>query len=214
MKTKRNLSEIAEEYNSDAEVKKWSKIAKLQHCRDKIIIKTLLPYFRKGVTLEIGAGVGQISNLLSGYGLVVIASDYSDKFITHMQKEQLSTIKANAMNLKPDLKDFSPDNVYAQGLSTLIQTNCDGLKETYQSVYDILKNQGRFIIIHPNHKDWNHINDHYKVFLSVGFKVVKVWRQQMMPSQFYCYIPEIIVLFLEKIIGRLLGKRSIIVLEK
>ena len=189
-----------------------------QRPKDERFVKQVLPWLRSGRVLEIGAGCAQLSELLAQHGVDVMASDIEPFFVDYQKQIGLESLQVNAMDIVSDVgKTF--DNIITQGVSTLVTKDLDMVRTTYASVWNALNPAGRLIFIFPNAyqrpgKPWSTIDDHWPLIEEAGFDVVKRFRHQLFPSQWYHHLSPLVTQPLEKTIGQRWGMRNIFVLEK
>jgi SAM-dependent methyltransferase len=195
-------------------------LSKEQHVKDTIVISQIRPYLRPGKILEIGAGCGQLSLELQRLGYDVIASDIEPLFVEHMRSCGLQAQVVDAREITRDVSTHV-DNVLTQGVSTLVTGKLGTVAKTYSAIHEILKPAGRLIFIFPITKPnvsrearWSTLKDHLPVIESTGFRVVTIFRSQILPSAWYSRLGQPITKMLEVSVGVRLGVRHILVLEK
>ncbi|MBN2546593.1 MAG: class I SAM-dependent methyltransferase [Spirochaetes bacterium] len=194
----------------------WIKTTQRQYHKDMLFIKRIKKYFIQGSILELGAGCGQLSKLLSYLGLIVQASDINDFFIEYMISQSINAIKVDALDIIKYTK-IKYDNIFCQGLSTLVTKDLSIVEKTYQSIYKALNDNGRAVLILPNGYNifkWNKLKDHIEIIKKLNFKIFKIFRDQILPSVYYVNINPLVINFLENALGRFFGVRNVIVLEK
>ncbi|MCG8449215.1 MAG: class I SAM-dependent methyltransferase [Pirellulales bacterium] len=193
-------------------------VAARQRPKDQLFVDQILPFFRPGRLLEIGAGCGQLSSLLQRHGFDVIASDIEQFFVDYQRKCGLQSTLVDATTISDSL-DEPVDNVLAQGVSTLVTHDLGMVRKTYESIWNALKPGGRLVFIFPNYKGqkgrWsNPHKDHPRIFQEVGFKLHARFRSQIFPSQWYHALPDSAARFCENTFGKHFGLRVVTVLEK
>jgi SAM-dependent methyltransferase len=186
-----------------------------QRAKDAIFIPTLVPYFRPGPILEIGAGCGQLSELLAAQGLDVTASDVQPFLVDFMLSQGLQARIIDATNLVSGI-DRPYANVLAQSISVLITPDLELVEETYKSVHAALPEGGRFIFILPNvwGEHWSRARDHLRIADGAGFDLVHRFRHQILPSVFYSRLPGAVLRAADGSLGRLLGIRWVFIFER
>jgi SAM-dependent methyltransferase len=189
--------------------------ARRQRAKDVLFIDTLTPYFRPGPILEIGAGCGQLTELLSAKGLDVTASDLQPFLVDYMVSRGLRARIVDALNLAQAL-DRPYENVLAQSISVLITPNLATVRETYESVYAALPTGGRFIFILPSlwGEPWSRAKDHLRIAQESGFELVHRFRHQILPSSGYRKLPAGLTRAMDATIGRVLGIRWVFVFAR
>ncbi|OAD24064.1 methyltransferase [Candidatus Thiomargarita nelsonii] len=201
---------IISSYNDNWQ--QWIDIAKHQEFSSGYLFPPLLNYFDKNKPiLELGAGVGQLCKIAQHYGYNVVASDYCDAFVDYMTNEKLVAEKIDALNIPTGQKRWH--GIYTQGLSVLVTKDLDTVLKTYKSIYDALAQRGKFIFIFPRAKKtkFSRAAQHKQIYTQIGFKEIEVFRQQAFPATLY---RKNLIGFLEKYLGKLIGIRDIIILEK
>ena len=134
-----------ENYGYSAEIlADWERIAELQRIRDSIYWKTLSKRLLPGSVLEVGAGCGQVSQLLKNFGFDVTSSDYETFFVEKMRSIGLESIVIDATDIAKT-SDRLFDNIVAQSLSTQMRREPEIVERTYHSIHAALKPGGRFI---------------------------------------------------------------------
>jgi SAM-dependent methyltransferase len=177
-----------------------------------ILERQLIP----GRVLEVGAGCGQLSLLLTKRGWDVTSTDYFPHFVTYLQSIGLRARQANALELSPDI-DGVFDNVIAQGVSTLVEPRKDWIELTYRSMRNVVKDGGRFVFIFPNaygQGPWSRLQDQLVASHQEGWRIVRRFRHQVFPSKAYGFLPAPMVDFAESTVGKILGLRWVLVFEK
>ncbi len=194
----------------------WIATVKRQRVKDELFLDRIDKYFHSGNVLEIGAGCGQLSAILASRGYNVVSSDLQPFFVDYMKSQGLTSLVVDATEISAYV-DEKFDNILAQGLSTIVSTDLSLVRKTYQSVFESLKNNGRFIFIFPNayrSKKWSAIETHLDIIHSTGFKIIDIFRDQILPSSYYAKFNKSILNFVELHIGKYFGIRYVIVLEK
>lgn len=187
--------------------------AERQHAKDAMFIDGVVVYLGPGPVLEIGAGVGQLCRLLVGKGLEVIASDLEPSFVEYMAAHGLHAIILDALDLPP--ADGRWGVILSQGLSTLITRDLDLVARTYVSGRRALDPGGRFVVILPRpwQGGWSSARDHERIAAASGFRLVRHFRHQALPSRWYARLPAPILRGIDGTIGRVVGVRSVFVFE-
>ena len=195
----------------------WTGIVNRQRAKDELFLTRIAKYFRKGDILEIGAGCGQLSVILASRGYQVVATDLQPCFVQYMESKQgLTSSIVDATEISSHI-DKKFDNIITQGLSTLINTDTSNIARTYQSVFESLQENGRFIFIFPNaykSKRYSTIKTHINIIRDTQFNIVRIFRDQILPSPFYGVCNKKAMNLAESCFGRYFGIRNVIVLEK
>jgi hypothetical protein len=186
-----------------------------QRAKDALFIPTLVPYFRPGPILEIGAGCGQLSELLAARGLDVTPSDVQPFLVDFMLSRGLQARIMDATDLVSGI-DRHYTNVLAQSISVLITPDLELVEETYESVHAALPAGGRFIFILPNlwGEHWSRARDHLRIADRAGFDLVHRFRHQILPSVLYSQLPGAVLRAADGSLGRLLGIRWVFIFER
>jgi SAM-dependent methyltransferase len=185
-----------------------------QRPKDSIFVGSLLPYFQPGPVLEIGAGCGQLSELLSARGLDITPSDIQPFLVDYMLSRGLRARLLDAT----DLPTFDPPfaNVLTQSISVLITPDLELVERSYQSIHDALPPGGRFIFILPSlwGEPWSRASDHLRIADHAGFALVHRFRHQILPSSLYGRLPKPFLRAVDGSLGRVLGIRCVFVFER
>jgi SAM-dependent methyltransferase len=189
--------------------------ARRQRAKDAIFVEALMPYFRPGAILEIGAGCGQLSELLSAKGLDVTASDIQPFLVEYMSSRGLDARILDATNLAPAL-DRQYDNILAQSISVLITPDLATVKRAYESVHAALPPRGLFVFILPSwwRAPWSSVADHLRIADGAGFECVHRFRHQILPSSLYGQVPVTLLRAIDGSIGRILGVRTVFIFKR
>ena len=190
----------------------WISISRKQKTKDKLLFPRIVKKFKKGKILEIGAGVGQLSQYAKELGYQVDSTDYEPKFVEYMTRIGLNAMVVDATRIGEKLFD-KYDTIFTQGVSTLAGKDVEIIEATYKSIYDTLVPGGRFIFIlaRGNKSRFSRLSEHKEIYKNVGFTELEVFRQQAFPSRLY---GNKLIAWLESILGPLLGIQDIAVLEK
>lgn len=197
----------------------WIAISNHQHHKDRLLFPLIARHFRPGRILEIGAGVGQLTKMANLMGFDCLASDLEDNFVTCMKRQGIPALKLDALALA-DCASAPFSTVFAQGLSTLVTKDLAIVEATYRSICQVLDEQGLFVFIFPSvgsrSARWSTLDDHRKIYRRSGFRELLVFRQQLFPSIVYrkLFTLRPILSLLEQTIGRYLGIRYVIILQK
>jgi SAM-dependent methyltransferase len=186
-----------------------------QRAKDAIFVEVLIPYFRPGPILEIGAGCGQLSELLLAKGLDVTASDIQPFLVEYMSSRGLRVKVLDATNLSAAL-DRPYGSILAQSISVLITPDLATVRRTYESVHAALPPGGRFVFILPSlwGEPWSRASDHLRIADETGFDVVRRFRHQVLPSSLYGHLPVAVLRAIDGSIGRILGVRWVFIFER
>lgn len=185
-----------------------------QRAKDALFVEMLGPYFVAGPILEIGAGCGQISELLAHRGFNVTASDVQPFLVEHIRSRGVRARIVDALRLRETI-DQSYANILAGGLSTLITPDLDVVRLTYESVAAALPPGGRFIFVLPNLRGepWSKPGDHVRIARESGLDLVARFRHQVLPSSGYRRLPAPLLRFADRTVGRVVGIRVVLVYE-
>ena len=186
-----------------------------QRPKDALFVGRLLPYFRPGRILEIGAGCGQLSELLAELGLDITPSDIQPFLVEYMLSRHLRAERLDATHL-PTTFDPPYTNILAQSISVLITRDLALVQRTYESIHDALPAGGRFIFILPSlwGEPWSRASDHVRIADRSGFRLVHRFRHQIFPSSLYGALPKPILQAADGTLGRFLGIRCVFVFER
>jgi len=189
-----------------------------QRPKDQRFLPLIIPYFCPGEVLEIGAGCGQLAELLARRGLRVTASDLESFFVQYQESRGLKSRIVDATDILSGAgRQF--DNILTQGVTTLVTNDLKLVERTYRSVWTALRPGGRFIFVFPNaysrsDKPWSRMSDHWPIIERVGFRRVAHFRNQVFPSKWYHFLPSWLTCPVEWTIGARIGLRNVLVLEK
>lgn len=191
-------------------------IVQRQAAKDRILIPALARHFIAGRVLELGAGVGQLSQLLIGLGHKVVPSDYAGIFVDHMRKDGLNAHLVDATDIRAaGLGQF--ENIFCQSISPFITTDYAIVKQAYASVLDALTPGGRLVQIHAM-EAWPHVGrvmaDHLQLCRDAGFTRVSAFRNQLLPSAAYAVPFSLLARPAEALFGPSLGSRFVIVASR
>lgn len=204
-------SEINQQYA--ALLPQWIATAARQDTAAKILLPPLLRRLAvqpDDPVLEVGAGVGQLSRIARDHGYSVLASDYLETFVAYMNDAGIPARQIDARHI--DERDHWAA-VFAQGLSTLITRDMATVRQTYESIHAALRPGGRFLLIFPrgDRNRFSRAADHRAIYSDVGFTELGRFRQQVLPARLY---GRPLAGVAERAIGRWLGVRDILVLQK
>lgn len=195
----------------------WRDIARRQAEKDWVLIPALFRHFYpNGSVLELGAGVGQLSQLMDDWGYRVVASDYHQFFVDYMLSIGLNAYRVDAMNIAAaGLGQF--DNIFSQSITPLTTSDLDVVERTYISMRDSLRPGGHLVMIHAM-CSWREIETqarrHMKIASRCGFEKVRAFRNQILPSRAYGLLPAWFTNGLEELLGRRWGTRFVLLAEK
>jgi len=187
-----------------------------QEAKDRLFLRRIRRFLRPGTVLELGAGVGQLSSLLASIGFDVTASDIHPHLVAFMRSRGLEAEVVDARWIERTLRGPF-DNVLTCGLHTLLTKDLEGAEDTYRSVFDVLRPGGRFVIVLGNGRPvphWCTLDDHLPLIAKIGFQIVTRFREQVLPSVWYGRLPWLLLWAAEATLGRLLGVRNNVVLER
>lgn len=195
----------------------WCDIARRQSKKDRVLIPALFRYFYpNGSVLELGARVGQLSQLIKNSGYRVVASDYHQCFVDHMRSIGLDAYRVDAMDIAAaGLGQF--DNIFSQSISPLTTRDLDMVQRTYISMWKSLLPGGRLVMIHGACRRWEieaQMRRHIRVAGRCGFEKVWAFRNQILPSGAYGLLPTSLSNGLEERLGRRWGTRFILIAQK
>jgi SAM-dependent methyltransferase len=187
-------------------------MAARQQAKDALFVEELARYFVPGPILEIGAGCGQISELLISRGFDATASDIEQFLVDYVASRGVPARIADALNLREGLDRPYP-NLLATGMSTLITPDLAVVRQTYESIAAALPSGGRFIFVLPSlwGEPWSKPRDHRRIAQETGLRLVADFRNQVLPSTAYRRTPRPILRVIERTIGRLVGIRTVLV---
>lgn len=209
---KYDIEKIISGYN--ASLQAWVGIAERQNAASAYLFPKLFPYLnvdKKEPVLELGSGVGQLVKIANRHGYNVTGSDYADAFVEHMRNEGIKCEKINALTVGDEQHKWKA--IFTQGISVLITKDLLIVEWAYRSIYNALQAHGRFIFIFPrcDKSRYSRAIDHRPIYQNVGFREINVFRQQAFPAKFYKFK---ITHFLESLLGKTIGIRDVVLLEK
>lgn len=195
----------------------WLDIAAHQQAKDQVLMPDLIRQFLPGSVLELGAGVGQLSKMLSAAGFQVVASDYAQFFVDHMRANGLQAHRVDATDIgAAGLGEF--DNVFCQSITPFITTDYDVVKAAYRSAFSSLRPGGRLIMIHAMVQRRalieSEMTRHAGMAEEAGFVVSSVTRQQLLPSRAYRPPFTAVARSLERRFAPKLGNRFVLVASR
>lgn len=194
----------------------WIKTAERQHVRDQFFLKWLQRYFRPGRILELGAGCGQLSEILRELGWDVVGSDFAPFFVRHMQSRGLNATVIDATQIRKTFPQPVP-NLLAQAISPIVSNDLSLVQAVYSSVFEALEPGGRFVFVFPISKvktRYSQAPQHVPIIRQIGFKIVAMFRHHVVPASWYSTVNGSFLHFLDVFLGRLIGRRYILILEK
>ena len=194
----------------------WLNIADRQAAKDRVIIPDLARHFVSGRVLELGSGVGQLTEMLIKLGWQVVASDYADFFIDHMRGRGLDAHKVDATDIDASgLGRF--ENIFCQSITPFITHDFAVVRKAYESTYKTLAPGGRLVLIHgmePRKDVPQAMRDHQRICAAAGFTEIQVFRNQMLPSKMYESPLTGIASLIERTFGKTLGQRFVLVASR
>lgn len=211
-----SLDQMIGWYASPAVIPSLLAAARRQAAKDRLFLARIQRHFRPGSVLEIGAGVGQLSQLLARMGFDVVASDIHPHLVEFMRSRGLKAEVVDARQIHEAIRGPF-DNVFTSGLHTLLTKDLEGAEDTYISAFKVLRPGGRFLIVLGNGykpRRWATPDMHAPLIRRSGFRLVKRFRDQVLPSTQYSRLPAWLFNALEFSIGRFLGVRNVLVIEK
>lgn len=211
-----SLDEMIGWYTDPNVIQYFETLATRQLVKNTLFAHRLRRHLVPGSLLEFGAGNGQLSKIFADMGFDVLATEIHTHLVEYMRAKGLTTRVVDARRAKEFL-DISFDNVFAQGLHTLLTKNLEGTAETYRSAWEVLKPGGHFIVVLANAyrpRRWSTIDSHYPLIELAGLKIAAHFRDQVLPSVWYTRLPAFILNTVEYSIGRRFGIRNVLVLER
>ena len=190
-------------------------ITRRQRAKDALFVGDLVRYFQPGPVLEIGAGCGQLSELLAANGVDITPSDVQPFLVDYMKSRNLPARLLDATDL-PTTFDPPYASILAQSISVLITPDLGLVLRTYASIHAALPPGGRFIFILPSlwGEPWSRVADHLRLANRAGFSVVHRFRHQILPSSLYGRLPKRILRAADHSFGRVVGIRCVFVFER
>jgi SAM-dependent methyltransferase len=190
-------------------------LARRQRAKDRLVVEKLADCFRPGPILEIGAGCGQLTDLLRQRHLDVTASDVQPFFVDYMVAQGLPALVVDALDLSAGIEK-PYDNIFSQSISTLINPDPETIRRTYESVRAALNPGGRFVFILPSRwgEHWSTASDHEQIAEAAGLLLLRRFRSQALPSPFYARLPIFLLRTVEGSIGRVVGIRWVLVFAR
>ncbi len=195
----------------------WLGIAQRQAAKDQVVWSHLSNFLVSGKILELGAGVGQISELFVKMGREVVCSDYAEFFVTHMRSRGLSAHQIDATQIDRAGLGLFP-NVICQSITPFVTTDYSVVARSYQSVFETLEPGGRLVLIHAMNKHYAQLPgsmaDHKTLCEKAGFSDVQVFRNQLLPSAAYRAPFGPLAKSLEQMFAKSFGMRFVLVASK
>ena len=195
------------------------KNAPRQYAKDRLVMELLRPYFVPGSILELGAGVGQLSSILTGMGFDTTASDVDPEIVEFMQSQRIKSMIVDARHISQCVQTTF-DNVLASGITPMInrELGVQALEDTYRSVFEVLNPGGRFIVILGTGYDYKKkfipIKEHFPIIRKTGFTLLHYFRNQLFPSSLYSKFPKKLLAPMENTVARWIGTRYVLVCQK
>jgi SAM-dependent methyltransferase len=193
----------------------WIERARRTRAKDAFFVEVLASQLRPGSVLEVGAGCGQIAELLSTSGWDATASDIQPFFVDHIRTRGVPARVLDVLDLGDSGETW--DNVIGTGVSPMINRDETLIEASYRSVRSILGVGSRFVFVLPSpwwpRRRWSSPPTHIRLARRSGFRLVRRFRNQPLPSVAYRRLPRRIVRFVESTAGRLVGVRWVLVFE-
>ena len=191
----------------------WDEIALHQAPKDQVLIPALARHFVSGRLLELGAATGHLSQMLKSMGWQVISSDFQPFFVEHLRKKGLDACRVDATDIAASgLTGL--DNIFSHSITPFITHDYDVVARTYRSTLAALRPGGRMVMVHAMEK-WRDVGRemrrHRELALGAGYRHVRVFRNQLLPSAAYRapFTPAARVA--EQVFGPALGNRFVLV---
>ena len=125
----------------------WIETGRRQEAKDRVLLPEVARSFAPGRVLELGAGAGQTSLVLRELGWEVVASDYAQFFVDHLQSLGLPAHRVDATDIAASrLGRFA--NVFCQSVTPLITSDLEVVSRSYRSIHEALQPGGRMVEIH------------------------------------------------------------------
>jgi SAM-dependent methyltransferase len=190
----------------------WRETGRRQEAKDRVLLPEIARAFVPGRVLELGAGAGQTSLILRDLGWEVVASDYAQFFVEHLQSLGLPAHRVDATDIAASqLGRFA--NVFCQSVTPLITSDLDVVEQSYRSIREALEPGGRLVEIHAQaarHELRSTMRLHAEQARSAGFRDVRVVRNQLLPSRAYRRPLRPVAALAERALGRHFGSRFVL----
>ena len=193
----------------------WLAIAARQAPKDRILIPRIARLLGPGVVLELGSGPGHIARLLEATGRQVIASDYAEFFVEHMNEQGLRAMRIDATDISA--AELGPlPNIFCQSITPFITDDEGVIRQAYRSAFQALQPGGRLVLVHamamrPALRDV--MRKHARLSSEAGFSLIEIRRDQLLPTAAYRIAPAL-ARGLEAAFGSRWGSRFVLSASK
>ena len=213
---KSRLKAYAPEVYTPNLLQQWIETGRRQEAKDRVLLPEVARSFVPGRVLELGAGAGQTSLVLRELGWEVVASDYAQFFVDHLQSLGLPAHRVDATDIAASrLGRFA--NVFCQSITPLITSDLEVVSRSYRSIHEALQPGGRMVEIHAQaarHELGSTMRLHAEQARRAGFEDVRVVRNQLLPSRAYRAPLRPVAILAERALGRHLGSRFVLTAQR
>jgi hypothetical protein len=152
---------------------------------------------------------------LSECGVEVIASDREPIFVDYMRSHGLDALVVDASDIGSSGLG-AQKNILTQGLAPLISPDLEIVENCYRSIHGALEPSGRAIVVIPrgDPRRYSRYYLHRPILDRLPLATVVAFRHQAIPAKWYRRLPSWVTWILDQTIGRLVGIRDVIVLER
>jgi SAM-dependent methyltransferase len=187
-----------------------------QKAKDRVLFGRLIPLFRPGRTLELGAGSGHVARLLVDIGRTVDVSDFSVHMVDHLRGADFPDAQQlDATNLPAELAGRYT-NMVAVSISPFITSDEATIFSTYCSTLRTVVPGGRLFMIHAMAKrsQLDAVRSRHRAIAEHAGWIVKEFRRdQVLPSAAYRRLPTTVTTLVERLLASTLGSRLVLVAE-
>jgi SAM-dependent methyltransferase len=213
---KSRLKAYAPEVYTPNSLQQWIETGRRQQAKDRVLLPEVARSFVPGRVLDLGAGAGQTSLVLRELGWEVVASDYAQFFVDHLQSLGLPAHRVDATDIAAaQLGRFA--NVFCQSITPLITSDLEVVARSYCSIHEALQPGGRLVEIHAQaarHELRSTMRLHAEQARSAGFREVRIVRNQLLPSRAYRAPLRPVAVLAERALGRHLGSRFVLTAQR
>ena len=194
-------------------------VARRQRAKDEVLTPMIRAQLLAGPVLDLGSGCGQVASILRRDGVDVLGSDYFEFFVDYLRTAGVPAIRVDAFDILRYTEGKTFSTIISQGVQPLAVDAEDGIDRCYRSVAAALAPGGRFVYTLPNamgrQPGASTIAQHRKVLAAITeLRELRCLRNQVLPSRAYEVLPRIVSMGIERLLGRWLGQRFVLVLER
>jgi SAM-dependent methyltransferase len=190
----------------------WIGEGRRQAAKDRVLLPEIADLLGPGRVLELGAGAGQLTQLLRERGFDVVASDYAPFFVEHLASLGFEARRVDAANIAGSGGERFP-NIFAQSITPLITSDRSVIATTYRSLRAALLPGGRIVHIHAQATRRElaaTMRVHASAASEAGLRDVRVMRNQLLPSRAYTPPLTALARIAERRLGHRLGCRFVL----